>query len=227
MKYLAFFPSLFLIAQPALPDSLRQLFEKDFTFDVIISRSFPFVPTLSDTYPISPFLSGHWRLGVAWHARLYKSTGLTFQVGYASYRHVLRATSASIAPYADQMPEGYRWLKYRQGNMYAQMGLHWRTLRQGEFFPRYWVELGTWGQRQIGSSIKYIAVREGRTEKVRWEGYEVFAPWQAGLYLQIGRQWLAINALYHLLPIFLRRNDGADTRTPVFSRWEVGFLVAL
>ncbi|MEN3041076.1 MAG: hypothetical protein ABDH66_06025 [Bacteroidia bacterium] len=203
------------------------MFEKDFTFDLIISRSFPFIPTLSDTYPISPFLSGHWRFGVAWHTRLYKKVGLSLQTGYASYRHVLRATSASNAPYAEKMPEGYRWLKYRQGNIFLQGGLHWRTFLQGEFFPRYWIEIGGWVQRQIGSSIKYIAVREGRTEKVRWEGYNVFFPWQAGLYLQIGRQWLGVNAFYHLLPIFAQRGVESNSKQPSFSRWEVGFLVSL
>lgn len=215
-------------AQPVLPDSLRELFEKDFAFDLVVTRSFPVVPALTDTYPVAPFLSGHWRAGLAWHARLYRSLGITIQGGYAWYRHVLRATSASEAPYAETLPEGYRWLKYRQGSLFLQGGLHWRRERQGELFPRYWIELGGWIQRQVGSSLKYVAVREGRTEKVRWEGIPVFAPWHGGAYLQIGRQWIGVNGYYHLLPIFPRRPPPSEPRAyPAFSRWEVGILVSL
>lgn len=225
---------LFLVAaciygQPALPDSLKELFEKDFAFDIVVVRSFPIEPTLTDTYPLSPFLSGHWRIGVAWHARLYKALGLTVQGGYSWYRHVLRATTASVAPYANLMPDGYRWLKLRQGGIYLQSGLHWRKERQGDLFPRFWIEAGGWAQRQVGSSLKYVALREGRTEKVRWDIPRIFAPWQAGAYLQVGRQWLGASVFYHLLPIFPTGRHPSDPSRgyPAFSRWEVGFLISI
>lgn len=220
---------LLLHAQPTLPDSLRELFEKDFAFDIVVWRSFPVEPVLTDTYPISPFLSGHWRLGIAWHARLYRVLGITVQGGYAWYRHVLRATTASTAPYANLMPEGYRWLKLRQGSVFLQGGFHWRKEVQREVFPRFWLEVGGWVQRRIGSSLKYTAVREGRTERVRWDLPQIFAPWQGGVYLQVGRKWIGASALYHLLPIFPSGKLPSDPNRayPSFSRWEVGFLVSL
>lgn len=216
-------------AQPVLPDSLRELFEKDFAFDLVITRSFPVVPTLTDTYPLSPFLSGHWRVGLAWHIRVYQSLGMSVQGGYAWYRHVLRATSASKAPYVESLPEGYRWLKYRQGAFFLQSGLHWRREKPGELFPRYWIELGGWLQRRVGRSLKYVAVREGRTEKVRWEGVSPFTPWQGGAYLQIGRQWFGVSAYYHLLSIFPRHLSPTEPvrSYPAFSSWEVGILISL
>lgn len=218
-----------LWAQPSLPDSVRQLFEKDFAFDLVIGRTFPVIPTLSDTYPIVPLLSGHFRMGIAWHVNLYRALGVSVQGGYAFYRHVLRATTASSAPYADLMPEGYRWLKYRQGAVFLQTGIHWRRELQGEFFPRYWAELGGWIQREVGKSLKYVAVREGRSEKVRWDDVSPFLPWQGGLYLQVGRQLLGLSVYYHFLPIFPKglTNTTPPRPYPQFRRWEVGFLLSL
>ncbi|MCX8112553.1 MAG: hypothetical protein N3E49_05075 [Bacteroidia bacterium] len=229
MKYAWIAFASFLWAQPTVPDSLRELFEKDFAFDLVIGRSFPLVPTLTDTYPIVPLLSGHWRIGIAWHLRFYRLLGLTVQSGYAWYKHVLRATTASTAPYVDLLPDGYRWLRYRQGAIFLQGGLHWRQERQGEFFPRYWIEIGGWLQRQVGTSLKYVAVRGERTERVRWEGLRLFSPWQGGLYFMIGRQLLGLSAYYHLFPLFPKEQVGtiAPRRFPGFSRWEVGFLVSL
>lgn len=213
-----------------MTDSLRQLFEKDFAFDFVISRSFPVIPVLSDTYPIAPFLSGHWRVGLSWHWHLYQSFGVSLQGGFAWYKHVLRATSASTAPYADDLPEGYRWLKYRLGTFFLQGGPHWRRKREEDIFPRYWIEVGGWLQRRIGNSLKYIVMREGQTKRVRWEGIPLFTPWQGGMYLTIGRQWLGLSAYYHLLPLFPKGPISSEPTLrffPSFSRWEVGFLISI
>lgn len=224
--WLLLFPAY---AQVSPPDSLRELFEKDFLFDIVFERSFPVVPTLTDTYPVTPFLSGHWRVGVVWHWRLYHNFHLAFQPGISWYKHTLRATSASTAPYAEDLPDGYRWLKYRAGYAFFRAGLYWRKQYEKDIFPRYWVEVGGWFQRRIGGSIKYIAERDGFIERVRWERLQSFAPWQGGGYVMLGRQWLGISAYYHLLPIFPTQRAGRQHLRPfpAFSRWEVGFLFAI
>lgn len=218
-----------LPAQPVFSDSLRQLFQRDFTFDIVIGRTFPVLTTLTDTFPLVPLLSGHIRLGVSWHFRLRRGWQVALQPGYVWGRQLLRATTASVAPYAELMPQGYRVLKYRFGAVYLQTALRWERLYAGELFPRFWVEGGGWLQRQVGSSLKYVAVREGRTERVRWEGVSLFHPWQGGAYLAFGRQWIGATVYYHLLPVFRRgMYEGTVSHPyPSYPRWEVGFLVAL
>lgn len=97
MRYAALSIAL-LWAQSTLPDSLQALFEKDFQFDVVLARTFPVQPTSTDTFPLSPFLSGHVRVGIAWHWYLRGKWAISVQPGFAWYRQAFRATSASKAP---------------------------------------------------------------------------------------------------------------------------------
>lgn len=222
MRYAALFGAL-LWAQGSLPDSLQALFEKDFQFDLIVLRSFVVQPTSTDTFPLSPFLSGHVRIGVAWHWYLRGKWAIAVQPGFAWYRQVFRATSASKVPQAEVMPEGYRWLKYRLGAVSLQAGLRFSDRRAGQLFPRYWVEVGGWLQRRIGSSLKYVAYRGQTLERTRWEGNTPLSVWQGGPYLALGRQWLGLTLYYHGLPLYAPGTSIA----PAAPRWEAGFLVAL
>lgn len=216
------------VAQPALSDSLQRLFERDFAFDVVVVRTFPVQTVLTDTFPLVSLLSGPVRVGLAWHLRQGKGWAFTLQAGGVWCRYVLRATSASVAPYAEKMPDGYRWLKYRWGGLYLQGALRWERLQKGDLFPRFWAEGGGWLQRHVGSSLKYVANREGYTERVRWDGVRVFSPWQAGVYATVGRQWIGASVYYHLLPVFPRGiYPGSGHPYPRAPRWEVGFVFAL
>lgn len=216
---------LLIGAQSLPPDSLQALFEKDFTFDIVAHRSFPYVGMPTDTYPVVPFLSGHVRLGLSWYWRIYRSIRLVAQPGFAWYRQAFEATSASDIPYADQMPQGYRSLKYRMGALYLQAAIRWQKERKSSPFPKYWVEVGGWLQRRLGQSLKYIAVREGRVEKVRWEGVSLFSPWQGGAYLVLGWQWLGANLYYHMLPLHPSPQGGPPFPKP--PRIELGFTLSL
>ncbi|MEN2993487.1 MAG: hypothetical protein ABDH91_08045 [Bacteroidia bacterium] len=207
-------------------DSLRRLFEKDFSFDIVFNRTFPIITVVSDTHPISAILSGHFRLGLRWHWRLWRGWHFTVQPGFTWSRQVFRATSASRVPYADLMPEGYRWLRYRMGAVSLQAGIHWRRKVPTDLLPRFWIEVGGWLQRVIGSSLKYVAERNGITEKNRWEGLTLFTPWQAGVYASAGRRWFGITAYYYLLPLFPTEPVG-DRYFPRTPAWEVGFCLSL
>jgi len=216
------------IAQPTLSDSLQRLFERDFAFDVVVVRTFPVQTVLTDTFPLVSLLSGPVRVGLAWHFRQGKGWAFTLQAGGVWGRYVLRATRASVVPYAEKMPENYRWLKYRWGGLYLQGALRWERLQKGDLFPRFWIEAGGWLQRQIGSSLKYVAQREGYTERVRWEGIQVFLPWQGGVYAMVGRQWIGASVYYHLAPVFRRGiYAGSGHPYPTAPPWEVGFVLAL
>ncbi|MCX7605675.1 MAG: hypothetical protein N2170_00210 [Bacteroidia bacterium] len=185
-------------------------------------------PVLTDTFPLVPLLSGHVRLGVSWYWRFRRGIGITLQPGLSWYRQVMRATNASTVPYVERVPEGYRWLKYRLGAVSLQGGVRWQQERPGELFPRYWIEAGGWIQRRLGSSLKYVAVREGRTEKVRWEGLSLFSPWQGGVYVGVGRQWIGASVYYHLLSLVPKEIYEPTGRLyPRPPSWEVGFLLAL
>ncbi|GIV23938.1 MAG: hypothetical protein N3A68_05330 [Bacteroidia bacterium] len=210
-------------------DSLQRLFAKDHAFDIVVLRSFPLQTAISDTFPVVPLLSGHVRMGAAWQWHVWRSVGVGVQAGWAWGREVLRATSASTAPYADSMPAGYRWLRYRFGAVYVQGSFRWERRRSDDIFPQYWIEIGGWAQRHIASSLKYVAHRHGRVERVRWDGVSVFSPWQGGLYASFGRQWIGLCAYYHLLPLYRRGTYGeAPPRSyPSAPRWEIGFLLAL
>ena len=222
MRYTAFLTAL-LWAQSPLPDSLHALFEKDFQFDVVVARTFALQSTSTDTFPLSPFLSGHMRVGIAWHWYLRGKWAISVQPGFAWYRQVFRATSASKVPQAELMPEGYRWLKYRLGAVSLQTGLRFSDRRAGQLFPRYWVEVGGWVQRRMGSSLKYVALRGETLERTRWEGSTPLSLWQGGPYFALGRQWLGLHACYHGLPLYVPGTAVASAA----PRWEVGFLVAL
>ncbi|MCS7189617.1 MAG: hypothetical protein RMJ66_07110 [Bacteroidia bacterium] len=228
-KFIYFFLYTWLWGQSELSDSLRQLFQKDFGFDIVLVRSFPVQITISDTFPIVPLLSGHMRLGVAWQWRFWRVWGLCLQPSFSWYRQVLRATTASVAPYAEQMPQGYRWLKYRFGAVALHLGVRWQRHLVGELFPRYKVEVGGWLQRHIGSSLKYVAVRETHIERVRWENVSLFHPWQGGAYLIIGRQWLGATIYYNFLSLFPSGLHGGPHGRPYprLSPWEVGFMISL
>lgn len=216
------------VAQVPLSDSLQRLFERDFAFDVVVVRTFPVQTVLTDTFPLVSLLSGPVRAGLAWYFRQRKGWAFTVQTGVVVGRYVLRATSASTAPYAEKMPEGYRWLKYRWGGLYVQGALRWAHHQQGDLLPRFWIEGGGWLQRLIGSSLKYVANREGYTERVRWDRVEVFSPWQGGVYAMIGRQWVGASVYLHLLPVFRRGiYAGSGHFYPRAPRWEVGFVLAL
>lgn len=210
-------------------DSLQRLFAKDHAFDIVVLRSFPLQTRVSDTFPVVPLLSGHVRVGIAGQWRVWRDLGVGVQAGWAWYRQVLRATSASVAPYADSLPSGYRWLKYRFGAVYGQGGFRWEKRRKDDIFPQYWIEIGGWAQRHIASSLKYVANRNGRVERVRWDGVSVFSPWQGGLYASFGRQWIGLCVYYHLLSLYRRGTYGeAPPRPyPPTPHWEIGFLVAL
>lgn len=222
MRYATLLTAL-LWAQTTLPDSLQALFEKDFQFDIVVARTFAVQLVSTDTFPLSPFLSGHVRVGIAWHWYLRGKWAVSVQPGFSWYRQVFRATSASKVPQAELMPEGYRWLKYRLGAVSLQAALRFSDRRSGQLFPRYWVEVGGWLQRRVGSSLKYVAARGEILERTRWEWSTPLSPWQGGPYLALGRQWLGLSLYYHGLPLY----RAGTAVAPAAPRWEVGFLVAI
>jgi len=108
-------------------------------------------------------------------------------------------------------------------------GIRFQKWEERALFPKWWMEAGLWGSYRVGRSIKYVAEREGRVEKVRIEGNPHLAPMRGGLYARVGRQWAFVEAYYHLLPYFRSGTYGeAPPRAyPATPKWEVGLGVAL
>jgi len=221
-------------AQVEMPDSLARLFERDINFDIVVGRSFPVVTGLTDTFPVVPLLSGSTRVGISWRWGMGRKAGgrwlLTFSPLFLFEKITFRATSASVVPGVELVPEGqYFWLKYRSGAVMLMGGIRFQKWEERALFPKWWMEAGLWGSYRVGRSIKYVAEREGRVEKVRIEGNPHLAPMRGGLYARVGRQWAFVEAYYHLLPYFRSGTYGeAPPRAyPATPKWEVGLGVAL
>ncbi len=221
-------------AQIEAPDSLARLFDRDVNFDIVVGRSFPVVPVQTDTFPLSPLLSGSARVGLAWRwsvdGKPARQWTLTLSTLFLFEKATFRATSASVVPGIELIPqEQYWWFKYRNGAVMLASGLRYQKWDAQALFPKWWVEAGFWGAYRIGRSMKYVAERDGRIQKVRIEGNPHLAPAQGGGYARIGRQWLFVEVYYHMLPYFRSGTYGErPVRSyPAMPRWEIGIGVAL
>jgi hypothetical protein len=216
------------------PDSLARLFERDMNFDIVVGRTFPVVTVLTDTFPLSPLLSGSARVGLSWRwgvgGERAKKWLLVLSPLLLLEKVTFRATGASVVPGVELVQqEKYFWFKYRSGALMLAGGIRFQRWEPQALFPRWWVEMGCWGAYRFGRSMKYVAEREGRMERVRIEGNPHLAPAQGGGYIRIGRQWAFVEAYYHLLSYFRAGTYGeAPARSyPAMPKWEVGIGVAL
>ncbi len=221
-------------AQIETPDTLARLFERDVNFDIVVGRSFPVVPVQTDTFPLSPLLSGSARVGLAWRwsvdGKAARRWILTLSSLFLFEKVTFRATSASVVPGIELVSqEEYLWLKYRSGAIMLTEGLRFQKWEPQALFPKWWGEVGVWGAYRIGRSMKYIARQDGRIQKVRIEGNPHLAPAQGGLYARVGRQWIFLEAYHHLLSYFRSGTYGEMPARayPAMPRWEIGIGVAL
>ncbi len=221
-------------AQIEAPDSLARLFERDANFDIVIGRSFPVLTIQTDTFPLSPLLSGSARVGMAWRwgvgGKASKRWLITLSPLFLFEKATFRAASASVVPGVEVVSQvEYLWFKYRSGAMMLVAGLRFQKWDPQALFPRWWIEAGFWGAYRVGRSIKYIALQDNRVHKVRIEGNPHLAPAQGGAYTRIGRQWVFVETYYHLLPYFRPGTYGEapGRKYPHMPRWEIGIGIAL
>lgn len=84
------------------PDSLARLFERDMNFDIVVGRTFPVVMVLTDTFPLSPLLSGSARVGLSWRwgvgGERDKKWLLVLSPLLLLEKVTFRATGASVVP---------------------------------------------------------------------------------------------------------------------------------
>jgi len=221
-------------AQVEMADSLRAVLERDVRFDILVSRSFPVLLSSTDTFPLSPLLSGSARIGLSWRWGLGKQTSrrwfLTLAPLFLFEKATFRATSASVVPGLEVVSDAkYLWFKYRSGALMLQSGFRLQPADKQSLFPRWWIEAGLWAAYRIGRSLKYIVDREGRVERARVEGNPHLASSRGGFYARVGRQWLFLEGYYHLLAYFREGTYGEAParRYPMMPRWEVGVGIAL
>jgi hypothetical protein len=220
--------------QTEVLDSLTRLPELDEHFNIVVGRTFPVVTVLTDTFPLSPLLSGSARVGFSWRRGLEWKRDSKWQLVLSPLllleKATFRATGASVVPGVELVQqEKYFWFKYRSGALMLAGGIRFQRWKHPAASPRWWVEMGCWGAYRFGRSMKYVAEREGRVERVRIEGNPHLAPAQGGGYIRIGRQWAFVEAYYHLLPYFRpgTYGDAPARRYPAMPKWEVGIGVAI